>query len=297
VAVARRLSRLPPGVRVADERSPGACTALPVVAGVASRVAAIGALALLAGCRARELAPSIWPPRDFQCEVEELALRDGALQVLRRVRFDVDGLVVYGTSSRSCTAPGADVALPVFDRLAIYQLVPACIRRFARRIEELGVRRIDTAQGERGAGDDTGLVLRWRAFGAQRTLTARGRVHGPMAAILEVVASHLPPGERFELPEFPARPVVPVLRGVPEPLADAKASLAAYQQLLDGDPDDRAWLLEAFALACDTGRRDVAEQLLERWQATAAPPPVEPFADAPTDGLRADDLRRLLPPQ
>jgi hypothetical protein len=256
------------------------------------------ALLLFTACRATDLAPTIWPPADFQCEVEELTLRDGSLQVLRRVRFDVDGLVVYGTSSSSRTAPGGDVALPVFDRLAIYELVPACVRRLARRLDELGVARLDTAQGERGANDDTGLVLRWRAFGAQRTLTARGRVHGPMATILEVIAAHLPPGEGFGLPEFPARPIVPVLRGVPEPLADAERSLAAYQDLLARDPDDRAWLLEAFALACATAARPTALALLERWEALdRSGQQAGPFPDRPAGALTAEDLRLLLPPQ
>jgi hypothetical protein len=252
---------------------------------------------LLGACRTRDLAPTIWPPADFQCEVEELELRGGALQVLRRVRFDVDGLVVYGTSSRSHSAPGADVALPVFDRLAIYKLVPACIRRLARRLDDLHVGQLDTAQGERGATDASGLVLRWRAFGEQRTLTARGRVHGPMAEILHVIAAHLPPGELFGLPDFPAKPVVPVLRGVPEPLADAPQSLAALQRLLERDPDDRAWLLDAFALACATGARQTADALLERWEAVAGGGQLGPFPDEPPGGLTADDLRRLLPPR
>ncbi len=255
-------------------------------------------LAALAACGAADLAPSIWPPADFQCEVEELELRGGSLQVLRRVRFDVDGLVVYGTSSRSHSAPGAGVALPVFDRLAIYQLVPACIRRLSRRLDQLGVARLDTAQGERGATDQAGLVLRWRAFGAQRTLTARGRVHGPMAEILQVVAAHLPPGERFALPEFPAKPVVPLLRGVPEPLADAERSLAALQDLLARDPDDREWLLDAFALACATGARQQATGLLERWEALAQRgPSLDPFPDEAPRGLTAGELRQLLPGQ
>lgn len=253
---------------------------------------------VLAGCRATDLAPSIWPPPDFQCEIEELELRGGELQVLRRMRFDVDGLVVYGTASRSHSAPGADVALPVFDRLAVYQLVPASIRRFARRLDQLGVARLDSAQGERGATDDTGLVLRWRAFGTRKTLTARGRVHGPMAEILEVVAAHMPPGERFALPEFPAQPVVPVLRGVPEPLADATKSLEVHLELLDRDPGEASWLLDAFALACATGARQTAEELLDRWAEAARPArPLHPFPDETEAALDADSLRQLLPPR
>lgn len=267
------------------------------------RPVGIVAVALaLAACAANDLPPSIWPPPDFGCDVEEVQVRDGLAHVVRRVRVTADGLVVYGTAARSLVDDATGIALPVYDRLAIYRLVPTCLRALARRIDRLGVRELDPTQGERGTAADTGLVLRWRAFGGERTIVARGRASTAMAAILNVVSAHLPPGERFQLPGMDERPIVPVLRGVPEPLADGPAALQAYGPLLAARPDDQSWLLEAYALACATGARARAEQLLRSWveASAAARATGSAFADGPPGerpaGLTDAVLRRLLPP-
>ncbi len=257
------------------------------------------ALALsLAGCGAVELVPSIWPPADFVCEVEEVALRDGVAAVVRRMRVDATGLVVYGTAARSLVDATTGIALPVMDRLAIYQLVPACVRAFARDLDRLGLRELDSQQGERGATEDSGLVLRWQAFGSKKVVVARGRVHGPMAAILAVVAAHLPAGERFAVAAFADRPVVSVLRGVPEPLTDGRLALQALESLLAKRPDAGEWLLDAFALACAGGTRATAEAALRRWETWVRDrQAMSPFPDQAPTGLTAEVLWRWVPPQ
>lgn len=222
------------------------------------------AATVLAACSEPELQPSIWPPPDFACLVEEMALRDGRAEVVRRVRIEATGVVVCGTAARWLSDPEQTLSLPVFDRLAVYQLVPDSLRAFARRIDRLGIATLDPVQGERGGFADNGLALRWRAFGAERVITARGRIHGQFAEILAVVNAHLPDGER--LAALPAeRVVVPVLRGVPQPLADARGALQAYEALMARHGEDRGWLLDAYALACSLGDRGSAEALLARW--------------------------------
>ena len=252
------------------------------------------AAAAAAGCASDDLAPSIWPPADFSCVVEEMQLRDGAVHVERRFHVDAMGVVVYGTSSRSVRDPESNTVLPVFDRLVVYQLVPACVRAFARRLERLGVETLDTSQGERGASDESGLVLHWRAFGNERTILARGRVHGPMAEILEVVTAHMPPGERLSLPGFAERTTVPVLRGVPEPRADLAGALQAYDDLVAVRADHEPWLLDAFALACAAGDREQSERLLQRWRVVTAESRRSAFED-PAAQLDPAVLQRMLP--
>lgn len=253
-------------------------------------------MASLASCASTELVPSIWPPADFTCVVEEMALRDGAIHVERRFHVDAQGVVVYGTSTRSLRDPESNTVLPVFERLAVYQLVPACVRAFARRLERLGIETLDASQGERGASDETGLVLRWRAFGTDRTILVRGRVHGAMAEILTVVNAHMPPGERLALPDFAERPVVPVLRGVPEPRVDLAGALRVHEEMLAVHPDYEPWLLDAFALACAAGERTTGEALLQRWRVVTGARRGGAFAD-PTAQLDPAVLQRLLPPQ
>ncbi|MCA8963242.1 MAG: hypothetical protein H6838_13420 [Planctomycetes bacterium] len=219
----------------------------------------------LAACHDTSLVPSIWPPPDFELVVEEVAIDAGVPNTVRQLRVLGDGLVIYGCSSRSRRDPESGTALPVFDRLAVYRLVPTCVRALARRLDRLGVTRIDTVQGERGVSLATSLQLTWRAFGEQRRIRAAGRVAGPMAEILAVVQAHMPEGETFGLPGLAERPVTYSLRGVPEPRTDAAAALAAYGELLQADPDDDVLLLQAFALACDLGDRSAADGLLDRW--------------------------------
>lgn len=257
----------------------------------------VAALFATAGCIGGELAPTIWPPPDFSCEIEEVALRDAVPQVVRRFVMQADGTVVYGTAESSRIDAVSGAALPVFDRLVIYRLVPECVRAFARRLDRFGISNLETVQGERGVASDAGLVLRWRAFGDQRTIVARGRVFGAMAEILDLIAAHFPDGERFGLPGFAERPIVAVLRGVPPPQRDAKEALSAHRTLLTKGAPERRVLLDSFALACAVGDRPAAEELLQQWSAATAELALNPFADDGRDGITPEVLQRLMPLQ
>lgn len=250
-----------------------------------------------AGCASNALPDSIWPPADFELAIEEVRVDNGTAQVVRRFRAQADGVVTYATSQRAVVDPASGTALPVFDRLSIYRLVPTSIRALARRIDRCGILELDVVQGERGKVDGPGLKLTWQAFGRRQEITARGRVHGGMAQVLTIVIEHLPDGETFDLPELAQRPVVPVLRGVPAPRLDAAGALGAWRELLVDRPADRALLLDAFALACDLGRRSAAEELLAQWvRVTAAERRQQEPSPEPDPRLTAAVLERLLPP-
>jgi hypothetical protein len=260
----------------------------------------VASLAVLAGCVGDDLQPSIWPPADFVCAVEQLEFDGGNVHVTRRLRIAADGLAVYGTSSASLIDWDTGTTLPVFERVSAYRLVPSSVRAFARRLDRLGIGELDTAQGERNAIGATAVVLDWQAFGKRRRISARGRLHGPMVEILNTVLAHMPPGERFVVPGNAERAVVPVLRGVPEPKDDAVGSLALFQQLVNERPDDRELLLDAFALACRASRRDEALGLARQWQAADAAEPGAlaevPAAAEASVGLDFAILERMLPP-
>lgn len=249
------------------------------------------------GCTSNALPESIWPPQDFELVVEEVHVESGAAHVVRRFRAQADGVVTYATSSRAVVDATTGTALPVFERLSVYRLVPTSIRALARRIDRCGILELDRVQGERGVVDGPSLVLSWQAFGSRRVITARGRVHGAMAQVLAIVMEHLPAGEAFDLPELAQRTVVPVLRGVPVPRSDAAGALSAHRELLADRPEDRALLLDGFALACDLGRRSVAEELLAKWvQITAAERRQQEQFPEGEPRLTAAVLERLLPP-
>ncbi|MCA8974486.1 MAG: hypothetical protein KDC98_07175, partial [Planctomycetes bacterium] len=121
-------------------------------------------------------------------------------------------------------------------------------------------------------------------------VTSRGRVHGPMAQVLAIAAAHFPPGERLETPGVGDLDVTAVLHGVPAPRDDAAGALQAHLDLLAEAPEDEGWLLDAFALACSLGRRELAAELLERWRRVAE------GGDAPLGAvLSAEILIRMLP--
>ncbi len=255
-------------------------------------------LALLFGasaCTTESLADSIWPPSDFEILVEEVHMEGSEPRVVRRFRASADGVVAYGTSSISVVDQETRTLLPVFDRLSVYRLVPTSIRALARRLDRCGVGEMDRIQGERGAEDGVSIALAWQAFGKRRLVTARGRVHGAMAECMAVVAAHLPPGEGFGLPGLAERVVVPVLRGVPRPEADAAGALQAHQELLGKHRENQGWLLDAFALACHLAQRESAEVLLRRWTDVMAAqhPPSTFLEDEPR--LMPAVLQRMLP--
>lgn len=239
----------------------------------------------------------MWPPSDFELTVEEFVHTPGSALAVRRFRADADGLVTYATSSHALGS-----LLPVFDRLAVYQLVPTSIRALSRRLARTGIGDLETVQGERGEPEGTSLQdgpslrLSWRAFGSERVITARGRVHGAMAEILAIVIAHLPPGETFGLPGLAERAVVPVLRGVPTPAADPAGALQAYEGLLALRPQDSDLMLDAFALACDLARRETAEGWLRRWtDATADQRRLREQFPEGEEVLTPAVLQRLLP--
>ena len=253
------------------------------------------ALLSCSACKSDERARSIWPPSDLEILVEELEIDGAEARVMRRFRAGPDGLVTYGTSSQSVVDQETHTLLPVFDRLCVYRLVPTSIRALARRLDRAGIAELERIQGERGVEEGTGLAMTWQAFGRRHVVTARGRLHGPMAEIMALIAAHLPPGENFGLPGLAERPVVPVLVGVPAPRDDAAGALEAHERMLVERPEDQAWLLDAFALACHLSRRDSAEELLQRWSdATVAQRTAGMFPDE-EPRLRPEVLQRMLP--
>lgn len=221
---------------------------------------------LAASCEA-PVPPSIWPPPDFALTVEQVDHEADAVQVTKRFRVRADGLVIYGTATTSLVGSDADLRLPVFDRLAVYQLEPQCTRALARRIERCGVLDLDPVQGERGAVTGPSIVVGWGALGQRKLLTASGPVHGAMAEILAIVEAHLPEGEHLDLPGVADRNLPRVLRGVPGPRTDASGALEVHRALLQKNPADGETALDAFVLACQLGHRQLAEGLLAQWAA------------------------------
>jgi hypothetical protein len=223
----------------------------------------------LGACSSAPEQDTIWPPKDFEVTVEE-AREVGEGCAMRRFRVRADGIACFGTASTVIADPISKTVLPVFDRLCIYRLVPTCTRALARRVHRAGVLELESVQGERNTRDATSVTLRWQAFDQRKVLTAHGRVHGAMAEILAILGAHLPEHEQFELPGITERAIDPVLRGVPAPVEDANGALEAMLGLLRDTPTDRVLLIDAFALACHAGRREVAEQLFASWTALTA---------------------------
>lgn len=240
--------------------------------------------------------PSIWPPPDFGLTVEQVDHELDAVQVTKRFRVRADGLVVYGTATTSVVGGDPDLHLPVFDRLAVYQLEPQCTRALARRIERCGILDLDPVQGERGTVAGPSVVVAWQALGQRKLLSASGPVHGAMAEILAIVDAYLPEGERLDLPGVADRNLPRVLRGVPGPRADASGALEVHRALLQKNPVDSETALDAFVLACHLGHRQLAEALLAQWAAATTEQRRVQSAFADVGGSLAPEvLGTLLP--
>jgi hypothetical protein len=265
------------------------------------RALAVLAAATAAGCTGDDLAPSIWPPPDFVCIVEQLQEVDGIVQVVQRFRLGADGIAVHARASQPLIDAETGTMLPVWERVSAYRLVPSSLRAFARRLHRLGIHEMDITQGERRSDSKQAITVDWTAFGAQRRLFARGRVHGPIADVLLTVMAHLPDGERLLVPGLDDRPIVSVLRGVPKPAASVDGSLQLHQQLLRDRPEDTELLLATFALASRAGRRELAQACAQQWFEVEQKLRAELSSGAFPDGgtllqLEVGVLQRLLPP-
>ena len=223
---------------------------------------------LLACCVGNGLPPSVWPPSNFRLVVEEVQREGASAHVIRRIQVVADGTVIYGTSSKPLVDAETGASWPVFDRLSIYRLEPKCVRALARRIDRLGISDfvVPASAVGQGVGQNVGpgLTLQWQAFGSQRMVSSSGPLRGPMAEVMAVIASYLPPGEAFATAM--SRPIVPVLRRVPKPKVGAAEALLAFEERIREDPDDSELVLAACALACSAGEWQQAEVLLARWQ-------------------------------
>lgn len=260
------------------------------------RLIVVGTVLSAFGCMGSGLPPSVWPPSNFRIVVEELQTVGMSAHILRRWQVDASGLVIYGTSSKPLVDPESGASWPVFDRLSIYRLEPKCVRALSRRLDRLGISEIVVPSSAVAIGEGPGLSVQWQAFGSKRVLPSNGRLRGPMAEIMAVIASHLPPGEAFQVEM--TRPIAPVLHGVPTPGLGGLDALQAYQELIAQDPEDEQFIIAAYALACSVGEREQAEQLLASWQRLkrSQPRPIG-FQDDPeqTIDARIKSLSSLLP--
>lgn len=266
---------------------------------------AVALVAVLAGCAAEELAPTIWPPADFRIEYEELAEREGRVVPVRRFAVDASGLAVYATATgvvvepEPATEPPANprppLVLPVYGRVCAYQLVPECTRALARKLQRLGIGTLDTGPADRRDGTAPGARLRWRSFADARELGVATDVEWALGEILHVLAAHLPPGEPLLVGCDPARKVEPVLQGVPMPAIEADASGFWRQRALAAADDDALWAAAfAAAVAAGSGAGDItsgrfAKDVLQGWRAARQGRPLaSPWSD--------EALQRMVPP-
>ena len=262
-------------------------------------VSAVVLATLLTGCVSDDPPATIWPPQGFEFVAEEVVQVGNRLDTVRKFRLTGDGLAVYGTSTRALTTADGEreLSLPVFDRLGVYRLVPSAVRAFARRLHRLGFFGLDEfPTSVPAAGAPTGMVLlRVRSVDGEHQVALHGRVRGTLAELVRVVEAHLPTDERFGGVEGDERAVVRVLRGVPQLRQDLDGALGAHFLLLDERGEDPAVLADAFALACRSGSRPLAEDLLARWQRALGTEARSVFADEPAGGDPVALRRRLLP--
>jgi len=257
-------------------------------------------LAPMVACVSDEPPPSIWPPEGFTFAAEEVVQEGDRVETRRKFRLTEDGVVVYGLSSRPVVATTSEgvVALPVYERLSIYKLVPSAVRGFARRLHKLGFLTLDDTIGDprvAGAAKPPPIVvLKWSSVHGEKRVTLRGASRGTPAELLRAVASLLPDGEQFPGIDAGDRAPVSVLRGVPAPRTNVLDALAAHEVLLGEVGEDPDLLLDTFALACRTASRRVAEDLLTRWL-QAAPVRMRSGFDDQAGASIVPYLRQMLP--
>lgn len=240
---------------------------------------------------------TVWPPGDFYLEVESSRHTQQVSETLQKYQVWSDGFALYRESDESLRDAAGDVSLAVFRRLCAWRMLPESTRGLARKLHRRGVLDLQSIQGdERQPGEGRALSLRYQAFGRSKNVIARGQIHGPMVRVLHVVNSYLPEGVEFDMPGMVGDREPRRLTNVPPPTEDLEGSLEFHRELLERFPEDTELTLDAFALACRAGQRDVAEELLARYLELTEPQrrQGEMFPEA-GEALTAERLRRLLP--
>lgn len=237
----------------------------------------------LASCATRERDAVLkWPPADFRLAVDEYQLFEGdRLAPARSFVVLADGTALYREATQLRFDPEGTVALPVYASTCCYRLVPDSIRLLSRKLHKAGALelggQIDSREGERV------LNFGLRSGGRQVMVAAHGQVGGALARQVRIANSYMPGGREFLPAGMGGDPEKNRLSGVPGPVESLEGSLAFHLELLERFPGDAMLLLDSFVLACAKGDRDLARQLLRRWQK------LEPVAPAP--GPFDDDTR------
>lgn len=225
-------------------------------------------LVALVGCANIEHMRTVWPPEDFQLELESGVTGDHGLEVRKIAQFYRDGLVVYRETDRDSLKSSVHGAsgLPVFHRVCAYRLRSESIRMLSRLLDRQGVADMPPVIGTTETAGESGawLSLRWAGFEKRKAVHVRGRVYGPLGGVLHVINSFLPKQHPFEMPEMTGTVEPRHVESVP-PLRDSVAgSLRFHQQLVETLAADPRWERDLFALACAGADWAVAERCLAR---------------------------------
>lgn len=233
------------------------------------------------GCRGPTTSRSDWPPSDFFLEVRSRIQTSAGQRELQSLHVFADGYAVYREVDPERAFPAGWP--PVFSRASAYQMLPESTRSLTRGLQQAGLFGLDTLVGADPDADDV-ISVRWRAFGQDRQIVARGRVYGAFMEALHVINAFLPPECVFELPDMIGEPRPPRLSGVPRPTRDVAGAYGLHQRWAKRWEGDVQWLVEFFALALSGGDLPGARAILERLERDHA-------AGAPlSDGAAAEAL-------
>lgn len=241
-------------------------------------------------------APSLWPPNDFELVVEEFITEASGLRVARSFLVAADGTALYRIAPRALIDPAGEFVLPVYRVVSCYRLVPETTRLLSRKLETEGFTRLDPVQGDQRVTGGTSYRVSSRGFGVTTTVAASGMIHGDLVRVMREINTFLPPGEQFAPPGLNGEHLPSRLRGVPAPRDDLPGALEFMRGFAAERPQQPELWLDAYALACRAGERELALQLLDAWERARGEPAHEQQLFPEGARLERAQLERVLPP-
>ena len=220
-------------------------------------------IACSSGCTIAPESGSLFPPDDFQLNLEYRVIQDSKSQVKRQATIDAGGLVIVREADDALRSGDGTLVLPVFGRLCVYQLHPRSIRKLARWLDHEAVKDMALPVDGESSADDSSEV----AFGLVYsknvvTLVARGPVFGQLRRVLRTVNSFLPDSAGIPNGDLAEDRAASQVQDVPPLVESVPEALAYHRQRLEHGPVEPSWRRETFALACAARDWSLAQETL-----------------------------------
>ena len=206
--------------------------------------------------------PSRWPPDDFRVEVVTVDQTSDGLVPRQAFYVFADGVTVYAESTRLLASTRTNIPLPVFDRVAAYQMQRPSLRALCRDFERAGLFESQPENEPTPAGSARRIRIQWQADGLSYGISGTVGGSGIMDRAVRILDAFLPPGKSLSGSSTSSR-TKRNLDEVPSPVQSPLDALAILQRVAVRESSSWRQCFHLFCLALAVDRPDSAQTAFE----------------------------------